>query len=490
MGRFDNKTPNSSRPVPRKGSTSSRQTGFNPSGRSTVSGTSKNISGRALNEKSSTQFNMLLFAGCLVGGVIGIAVAYLLMSLLYGTIPNILMFGLMMLVVGLGIMGGASISSSRYKIGVPEALAVALVGSLLFSVTGMALEAIYELRFSIKLAPVSAQETTISLTDYIFCIDDSGSMDVNDPNNMRDQAMEQLLDVIDPTSQVGMLRYESWLKDDETVFAALLTDDQKQLLKDVIHNHGMGGGTNFTRPLKAALNQFKEIDETGRIPVVVLMSDGECALNTNKWIKKYEKAGVTICCIYLGNDTDIPYVLTELAQGTNGIALHAEDADQLVDTFNNLVQQTNSSSFGVANDPSYRRFLLNRRRGADRFNVFAMVERVAFFALLGLLLGYLLYREMGQDEHLKMQSIISLVTGLICGIAVELGFLLGMSILNRAALILLAIVPAQYALFTGNIRTNKKTGGRAGGRSGGFSNGNDHISSPARRDQRNKQIRR
>lgn len=403
------------------------------------------VSGGGMGERlsgggNSEVFNVRLLISCAIGGAIGTVLTLLLFDALYTEIPNVLLFGIGMAAISLGVLLGAATNCNTYGEEIPKAIAVALVGTLIMLAAAAVFEFLYELHFTVKLADTSKEQREICLTDYIFCIDDSGSMYGNDPDGIRDSALSDLLETIDSSCQVGLLRYEGDVKSKEYVYPALLNDDQKQLLLDVINNHSSGGDTNFEKPLSAALREYKQINEKGRTPVVVLLTDGECGIDVQKWVDKYNEEGVTICAIYLGYSDQIPQVLEELCSGTNGVVMNAESANELVETYGNLVEQTASTRLGVAYDPAYYRFLGGPRRGADRVFILAIIERLLFFGLLGVLLGAIIWKMLG--DSLDKQPIIGGICGLIGGAIVEFGYLIGLGTFSRIGFFLYIIVLA------------------------------------------------
>ena len=413
-------------------------------GRSSGTNSGGGMGDRLTGGGNSEVFNARLFISCAIGGAIGTVLALFLIGALYTEIPNVLLFGLVMAVISLGVLLGATTNFDMYGEVFPKTIAVALVGTLIMLIAAAAFEFLYELHFTVRLADTSKEQREICLTDYIFCIDDSGSMYGNDPEGIRDSALADLLDHIDSSCQVGLLRYEGDVKSKEYVYPALLNDDQKQLLLEMINNHSSGGNTSFEKPLAAALREYKQINEKGRTPVVVLLTDGECGIDVQKWVDKYNEEGVTICAIYLGNSDQIPQVLEELCSGTNGVVMNAESASELVETYGNLVEQTTSTRLGVAYDPAYYRFLGGPRRGADRAFILAIIERLLFFGLLGVLLGVIIWQMFG--DMLSKQPIIGGICGLIGGAIVEFGYLIGLGTLSRVGFFLYIIVIANKLL--------------------------------------------
>ena len=211
----------------------------------------------------------------------------------------------------------------------PKTIAVAILGTAFMFAAAALFEFVYEIKVEPKQKEEPAVEQVVSVpVDYIFCIDDSTSMNGNDPQKLRDSALMDLLGQIDPSSRVGILRYVTFYKSGDSVGLAPLDENQKELLRNVLMNHDSGGGTNFDAPLQEALDEYIKADETGRKPIVVLLTDGEDdSLDVQHWVDEYNKNGITLCGIFLGKDSsNYLETMKTLCEGTKGVVVKAEDA--------------------------------------------------------------------------------------------------------------------------------------------------------------------
>ena len=422
--------------------------------------------GRRPGGRDDERFNLRLLITCLIGGAIGTLIGLFLIGQFYTRIPNLLLFSMISGVIGLGVLLGAMTTSGMYNENIAKSVIIALVGAAILVAAGGLLEYIYELRFTIKMSEsLDQQQTEISLTDYIFCIDDSISMDMNDPNLIRDSALADLLDKIDSTSQVGLIRFESHIKTGETVYPALLDQNQKDLLLENIHNHKSGAGTNFEEPVEEALRMYSQINEQGRTPIIVLLTDGEASIDIAKWVEECKKQNVTIYAIFLSLSDEVPDVLKQLTEGTGGSVKKVENAEDLIDTYTTVVEETTTSRLGVAYDPDYYRFLAGPRRGADRINILAIIERILFFGLLGAIISVCIRLMLG--EMLKRQILTGTACGLITGAVMEFGYLIGLGAFSRIGLVLYGVVLANYIAFERNEERDWGDGFGGRGRGGG-----------------------
>ena len=410
-------------------------------------------------EKGQMQFNKKLFFGVLIGGTIGLLVDKLLYGALYNNIPNIVLFGLIMMIFTLGILGGSIVSTVTYNVDSGKAVIAVIVCAVAMFMLGIVFEFIYEIDLRPKTTAVPAD---VSISDYIFCIDDSGSMGENDPNNERYVAFNDIINQLDENNNVGLIRFAG--KAFATANPKPLNEKQIQDFQDTMQKGaGLfgGAGTNFEKPLKSAYKMYEKLGISGRNQIVVLLSDGQAGLDIDEMTSIYNEAGIIICSVFLG-EGEMPEILTELAEETGGIALSVTDANELIDTFKNIVSKTDRKSTDVG---TYRRFIWNARTFSDQYNVLAMIERVVFFTVFGLLFGLAFYVILGQA--LSLQRYISLLEGFLCGVLLEVGF--GLELPDgfvRSLIIVMAFVFAKYMTngkwelgYTGEIKESAyKTG--------------------------------
>ena len=411
------------------------------------------------------EFNIRLLLSCAIGGAVGTALAMLLIRQLYESIPNIILYGIVMAVISLGVLLGAVTTTNMYGESFPKTIAVAILGTAIMFAAAALFEFVYEIKVEPKQKEEPAVEQVVSVpVDYIFCIDDSTSMDWNDPQNLRDSALADLLDQISPSSRVGILRYNEGLKSGESVGPAPLDENQKQLLRGVLQNHKSGGNTNFKAPLQEALDEYIKADETGRKPIVVLLTDGEDdSLDVQHWVDEYNKNGITLCGIFLGKDSsNYLETMKTLCEGTNGFVVNAKDANQLLSAYGTIVEETATTE--PVEEPEYIRFLAGPREGTDKKNVLSIVERLLFFGLLGLLLGGAIRIMLG--EMLFKQIFIGGGLGLLAGAIVEFGYMLGLGSISRVGYLLYIIVIANYSILDSYVGAKWATSGGGGAYSG------------------------
>ncbi|OUP65187.1 hypothetical protein B5F12_04100 [Pseudoflavonifractor sp. An176] len=349
-------------------------------------------------------FHWRMLVSALIGALVGTVVGLVLYDRLYDSSgSNILLVGgICGILVGLILMAcvicelinpclTVDRQVSMKHVGI--ALAAAVVTFLLMCVC----EFIYEM---------DSAYTVAEFNDYIFVVDDSGSMSSSDPNNLRYSAMENLLDSMGQDKRVGLIRFTEQ-PDAAPIQIDYLTPGHKERLEENIQHHQSTGGTDIQTALEQALDMYRQSALSGRHPVVVLLSDGGSFVNVSGVAHQYLKEGVAISTVALGPGAS-EELLQQLAQATGGQYFQVEEADGLVTAF----QQVNRAV-------SYR-CLFAPRPGPQRDNVLYMVLRVVFLLLPAMLVAaavVILFSQRG----IERQFVVSAVAGLLSGLLMELG---------------------------------------------------------------------
>lgn len=361
-------------------------------------------SAQTYNSYAPKKFHLSLFVHALIGAVIGAAIS----TAIYGTMynpsgSNVLMVGIILGVMAACILMACAICEIRRprltvdKEMTPQRLAGMLLGAVAIFAIGCGLEFLYEL---------GSAYTPVVFNDFIFAIDDSGSMASTDPQNMRYQALAQLLESMDEDKRAGLIRFTDEIYA-EPVPMDYLTDAQKGAITGAIENYRSDGGTNISLALEKALDLAQQSYVAGRAPVVVLLSDGGSPVSVSHTAAQFLDAGVAISTVSLGNGAD-EHLLQQLAQATGGQYFKVDQADDLVEAF----QQ-------VSTAVSYR-CLFTARPGTQRGNVLYMLLRVVFLMVPGLAISVVLITMM-EGTNMDGQVIVSGITGLLAGLLMEVG---------------------------------------------------------------------
>lgn len=350
------------------------------------------------------KFHRRMFIFALIGAVIGTVISLILFARIYDPDgSNIWQVGLVLAIIcGMVILACVicELVSPRITVNhelTAAAFLLALVGTALIFAVGCLFEFIYEIGGVI--AP-------IEFNDFVFAIDDSGSMQGTDSSFLRYSALEALLDTMDEDKRVGVIHFTEDIAR-EPVQIDYLTDAHRSDLKNDLAVLQSDGNTDIQGALEAALSMYEQNGLGGRSPVVVLLSDGGSSVQVSKLSNDYIDAGIAITTVSLGQGADSG-LLQSIAQATGGQYIDVENAEELISAFQHV-------STAVA-----RRCLFTSRPGPQRNSVLYTILRVVFLAVPGLLVALFLviiFRERGVER----QFIVSGITGLLSGIVMEVG---------------------------------------------------------------------
>ena len=174
-------------------------------------------------------------------------------------------------------------------------------------------------------------------------IDVSGSMKLNDPNNLRGSAVDLLVQLLPEESKAGVWTFGRWvnmLVKHRKVDSAWRSDALAN--SDQINSAGLF--TNIGEALEKATYDLPSKDKKYRSSIVLLTDgmvdiDKDPEKNKREWrrivdeiLPRLQSAGVSLHTIALSEkaDTDL---LNKLSIGTDGIAAVAKNADELMKVF-------------------------------------------------------------------------------------------------------------------------------------------------------------
>ncbi len=241
-------------------------------------------------------------------------------------------------------------------------------------------------------------------TSYVFVIDDSGSTENSDPNQMRYSAIDAVLEDVDESFPYMVYSFA----------------DDYEILRDMAPvSEGKGdvtgesyGGTAIRGVLEQVMEDYQnQVWDGGAQPKVILMTDGYATdislfSSIHSVLKDYVNAGISVSTVGLDQvDEDL---LTQIAETTGGVYVQAEDAGDLSSAMQSAVSQTSS------------RDLLSARY-ADQGNFRLALMRVVFLFILGTGIGLLAMLVYGNEESAMLMVISSAVKALAGALVMELG---------------------------------------------------------------------
>lgn len=169
-----------------------------------------------------------------------------------------------------------------------------------------------------------------------FVIDDSGSMESNDPDKLRIKATKNFVDILEDKDKFSIVKFEY----SATVIQESTND--KKTVDDLESSFQSNGGTDIASGLEKGLELLEKGDNAGR--VIVLLTDGEDSTLTSRkedLIKKAIDNNVTIFTIFLNtgkntNEGDTADI-AEIATRTNG-NFYTINTDELINIFKRISQ--------------------------------------------------------------------------------------------------------------------------------------------------------
>ena len=388
-----------------------------------------------------------LTVGALIAAIVGCILVSILVDATYMYVPNLVIVPIAMMILALPIILVCGIieaqklglSTSSNALGMSRVVAFTLAGTLLMGAATCALEFIYELGYAY---------TGVNYTDYIFVIDDSGSMSGSDPQNKRYTALESLLGNMDQDNMIGVIRFASNVESE--IEPALMDDTHRQNVQNIIDAPAVSGGTDIQVALERAAEMFAQYKRSGEPSAIILLSDGVSYVDVDALANTMNAMDVDICTVALGRGTDRK-VLQNLADATGGIMLDVSDADML------------HISYKLLNGGSIRRSLLMPRLGSDKSNLLAGAMSILFMGILGTLISAILVF-MFNSHYAKPQLVVGAVASFAGAIVHELGNNMGIGGLGRTVMLILfglVLLQARSHNSTQTIEQNTTSGRRA-----------------------------
>ena len=269
---------------------------------------------------------------------------------------------------------------------------ILLVGGcvLLLLILGILFEFIYELDFS--------SVRTVA-DNYVFAIDNSGSMQDNDPNQERVAAIKQLLSN----------------RDEDVEFAVYTFSEDIRCIREMMPvSAGIEDFTtepNGGTPIVGVLGKIMDDMESGALPYdegtqVILLTDGYATDNgffdfrLNKILKKYNSKKVSVSTVGLGSVDE--NMLNDISGKTGGISVRTDNVDELATAMASAVRVTDTS-----------RNLLSARARTNYNWAYALM-RIVFLIILGA--GFLGIKLLAVDNTANLGMIlISSLIGIVLG---------------------------------------------------------------------------
>ena len=168
--------------------------------------------------------------------------------------------------------------------------------------------------------------------DLVLLIDSSGSMNSNDPSNLRISAGETLITGL----TAGLDRVAVIDFDRSTTTLQALTSDLAAASASLSHIDS-SGGTDIGSAVRASIDIINA-SQSGNSPLVILLTDGDGDY-TESLTQEAKDAGIRIYTVGLGDGVNTT-LLTDIATGTDGIYYQVANATDLSTLFDQLREET------------------------------------------------------------------------------------------------------------------------------------------------------
>lgn len=312
------------------------------------------------------KFDITTFLFSIIATIIATVASEALIFCVYTKIPNILLVGLYFVIVGISIVSITCFciyKLSKLKSEIPvnniflkSMNTLVILTILLTIVFGSLFEFLYEMNFS-------KNKVT---SNYIVAIDNSGSMDLNDSQYERFNALNELFNSIKTNQKMGVYVFN----DTSANVLPVQSIDKNNLgnYQSIINNYKFS--ENGTDLMLALEDIYANIQTISGSSSVIVISDGECNIN-NETINKFINANIPIHTIGVA---DAYSSLHDVSVKTGGTYYDIKDTKTLKQTFSTIYNLENNN------------ILLMKRKGKTESSMLYILMRIIFIAILAIII--------------------------------------------------------------------------------------------------------
>lgn len=343
--------------------------------------------------------------GCLISGILYTLMKEALWTPLAVGISFLVfstVFILGMLLVSM-MNGNLSYHVARFHDGgsITAALVLILVLSL---VLGILFEFLYEINFS------SQEDIYQEPTSYIFLIDDSGSMENNDPGCIRYKAISEIISEKDGEFPYAVYSFNDGFSEERALAPISVGSNE-------FNSHEAYGGTMMKTALSQLHDLYKQDSQNllGAAPKILLLSDGYAQdigffSSIDSVLKSYKKSKFAISTVGFGAPDG--ELMQQIADETGGIYINVDDISQLEDAMEVAIT-TNAEDTAVRTLYTYR--------NVPNLGWLYGILRILFLSILGILISVSSLFSTGRGEDSELIFISSIITGIVAAVLMELG---------------------------------------------------------------------
>jgi len=273
-------------------------------------------------------------------------------------------------------------------------------------------------------------------SSYVFIIDDSGSMNENDPMDERRRAIGNIINEMNTN-----LPYAVYIFNSEC-------QEVKPMSSDIDNDFSLNsnGGTDIVKALKVVYSKYNSRNKIwGDSPKVLLLTDGNSSSSgLSKILRKYKSSNISISTVGFGS-ADSNY-LKNIADKTGGVNINSNQISMLKSSMEEALKSYSDGKRNLLSD-----------RLCKHDGLYAFI-RIVFLIIISALIAKIKANAMYDTDSQPIYYIISLLLGIIASILMEVmisHLLISTGSVHCVCCILWAIVPADFPK-----SHNKKTGKR------------------------------
>lgn len=350
----------------------------------------------------SGNLSLKMLFGSIILGILYGFIGEFLYLILDGRLPRVVVTAiyfiglLLFLSLGMTLVNKMIYSVGKNQVNFTKvilAFVVMLIASMLF-------EFIYDV--------IQKKDDVVNAESYVFLLDVSGSMDQSDPNDLRYEAINNLLEQ----------------KDDSFEYAVYTFSDEIYRVRDMqpvsvpmdFYTLENGGLTAINGVLNTLYNDIEHGDiKINKNTRVILLSDGYASdinfFSKSKFIKllgNYASKGITVSTIGL-IDAD-ENLMNMIAEKTGGVYIDVQDATLLESA---MVQATSNDNLALRN-------LLNYREMTD-LDILLAILRILFLVGIAMIIAFEKTVICSNFVNTNSVWVGSVIGGVLSGIAIEVG---------------------------------------------------------------------
>ncbi len=354
---------------------------------------------------------VFLIVSTIIGVVLGVLEEFLYKNNIIefkSRIPCIMLYLLaFVLILGIILLFKGLRNSTYVNFG--KVMALTLVATVAFVGCSALFEFLYELGGD---KPKQLQATELQ---YVFLIDDSGSMDSNDNENKRYDAVESIIRSMTPTNQFAVYTFEN-----QTSCITPINSKNSQNYSLSKPSGNNGGGTYMISAIDQAIDEVA--DRSNKHTKIIVLTDGAPSDNGfgryNRIVKKAIKENTSISSVGFGSPNE--QFLTDLAKNTGGVYVFSDNISSLTGNLETIV---NAQTLPLGKN----RDLLGYRLDSTSDSFLYGFLRVLFLILLGILWSVIKLLLVGEKKFTQSSAVLSIALCSIAAILCEVMLIFGLS---------------------------------------------------------------